>query len=210
MKRIIAALTISTMLFGCTKQLEPDETTTIDNQKNAQLEQKARKPRAPKIVYKTYTIQQGNHSCDQSTIQSVRTAEMKFRVRFNETAVYTTVLAGNQADINKLWGFSEGFNNQYNSARFGWTWYNNALRLHAYVYNKGVRAYQELTTVSIGEEVDCSIRVSGGSYIFTAKGISVTMARGGSGSNASGYQQFPYFGGDETAPHFISIDIASL
>ncbi len=205
---LLFAATI-TILLSCNKQIETPAGQDMDSSKTDAVVQRAKRKGPTAVAYKTYTIQQGSHNCDQSTIASVRTSEMKFKVRFNESAIYTTVLPGNQADINKLWGFSEGFNNQYNSARFGWTWYNNALRLHAYVYNKGVRGYKEITSIGIGEEVDCSIKISGSSYIFTAKGISVSMGRGGSGTSASGYQQFPYFGGDETAPQLITIDIAT-
>jgi hypothetical protein len=160
--------------------------------------------------FTTYTIQQGNHSCDQSSIKSVKTSEMKFVAVFDESAVYTSVIPENQYDINKLYGFSEGFNNQYNSARIGWNWYDNALHLHAYVYNKGVRASSEIKTVSIGQEIICSIKVLGSNYIFTVDGVSVTLGRGLATASASGYQQYPYFGGDEVAPHKISIKIKSL
>jgi len=161
-------------------------------------------------AYSTYTIPAGSHYCDQSTLASVKTSEMKFMVRFNSSAMYTTLNPGNQADINKLWGFSEGYNNQYNSARFGWAWYNNALRLYGYVYNKGVRSHAEVAAIPIGAEVTCSIKVSGSSYIFTANGTSVILSRGLSTTSASGLQQYPYFGGDETAPHLISIELKSL
>jgi hypothetical protein len=60
------------------------------------------------------------------------------------------VIPENQYDINKLWGFSEGINNQYNSARIGWSWNNDALRLYGYVYAKGVRHYAGDHIVSIG------------------------------------------------------------
>ena len=182
------------------------------NAKNTDIEIRKGKPVKPPTTssYTTYTIQQGAHYCDQSTIKSVRTSEMKFAVKFDESAQYTTVIANNQYDINKLYGFSEGFDNQYNSARIGWNWYDNALHLHAYVYNKGVRMYEEIKTVAIGANIQCSIKVSGSSYIFTVDGVQVTMPRGLSTNSASGYQQYPYFGGDETAPHKITILIQNL
>ena len=135
---------------------------------------------------------------------------MKFMVKFDNSAIYQTVDPANQYDINKLWGFSEGINNQYNSARIGWSWNNDALRLYGYVYANGARHYQEITSVTIGSEITCSIKVSGNTYVFTVNGVSINLPRGLSTSQANGYQQYPYFGGDEVAPHRITILIKSL
>ena len=47
-------------------------------------------------------------------------------------------------------------------------------------------------------------------YLFTVNEVSISLPRGTSGSQASGYQQYPYFGGHETAPHLITILIKSF
>ena len=96
---------------------------------------------------------------------------MSFVVKFDNSAIYQTVIAENQYDINKLWGFSEGFDHQYNSARIGWAWNDGALRLYAYSYNRGVRQSQEITSVPIGSDITCSIKLSGSSYIFPGSAI---------------------------------------
>jgi hypothetical protein len=166
--------------------------------------------KAEELTYTTYFIPAGSHYCTTSTLKSVKTSEMRFAVKFDSSAIYKTVDPLNQSDINKLYGFSEGLNNQYNSARFGWSWYNNRLNIFAYVYKRGVRAQKRITSVAIGREHTFSIKVSGASYIFTINGISATMARGLSTATASGYQQYPYFGGDEVAPHNVTILIRNL
>jgi hypothetical protein len=209
----VATFSLSLLIASCQKSMDqaaiPDDES--QGKQAANTEVRARKGGGgTTATFTTYTIQQGNHSCDQSTIKSVRTSEMKFAVKFDNSAIYTTVDPNNQYDINKLYGFSEGYNNQYNSARIGWNWYNNALHLHAYVYAKGVRTYQEIKTVSIGAEINCSIKVSGNSYLFTVDGTQLTMPRGATTSTASGYQQYPYFGGDEVAPQKITIQIRNL
>jgi len=166
--------------------------------------------KAEELTYTTYFIPAGSHYCTTSTIKPVNTSEMKFAVKFDSSAIYTTIDPLNQSDINKLYGFSEGFNNQYNSARFGWSWYNKRLNIFAYVYKKGVRAQKKITSVAIGKEHTFSIKVSGSSYIFTINGITATLGRGLSTATASGYQQYPYFGGDEVAPHNVTILIRNL
>jgi hypothetical protein len=158
-------------------------------------------------TFTRYLIRKGNHYCDQNTIKSVSTSEMKFTAKFNSSAIYTTIDPVNQYDINKLWGFSEGLNHQYNSARIGWSYNNSALRLYGYVYSKGVRYSQEICTVNLNTEILCGIKLSGSNYLITANGITVTLPRGLSTTRASGYQLYPYFGGDETAPQDITIDI---
>lgn len=155
--------------------------------------------------YTTYIIRKGQHYSNIRPFKTISTSEMKFYAKFNQTAIYQTVIPDNQYDINKLWGFSEGYNNQYNSARFGWRYSDEQLRLFGYVYRRGVVYYNEITTVLPGEDVYCSIKVLANSYLFTANGISITLPRGATGTRASGLQQYPYFGGDETAPHDIYI-----
>ena len=70
-------------------------------------------------------------------------------------------------------GFSEGFNNQYNSARVGWRWLEGELQLFAYVYVKGTLLKDAVSydppfikSVAIGKEINCSIAISGGAYIL--------------------------------------------
>lgn len=161
-------------------------------------------------LYSTFTIQKGAHYCDQNPVRSITTSEMKFMVKFDSSAIYQAELPENQYAINKLWGFSEGANNHYNSARIGWSWTDNALRLYGYVYVSGELHYQEITSVTIGAEISCSIKLAAETYLFTINGVAVSLPRGAPGSQASGYQQYPYFGGTEVAPHLITILIKSL
>jgi hypothetical protein len=158
-----------------------------------------------------YTIAEGKQYCDQNVYTASTYSEQKFVVRFDSSAVYKTVASSNQVDINKLFGFSDNNaqHHQY-SARIGWRWSNNALRLFAYVYNDGVVSYKELTTVAIGAEINCSIKVSGNSYVFTVGDKVDTMPRTSTTEQAVGYKLYPYFGGDEMAPHAISIWIKEI
>ena len=194
------------LFIGCTKEIN-----CHDNSKTVAEEEPTAKGGTPKpSSYTNFTIRPGQHYCDQNSLKSARTSEMKFMGKFDNSAIYQTVIPENQYDINKLWGFSEGINNQYNSARIGWSWNNNALRLYGYVYAKGVRHMQEITSVSIGADITCSIKLAGNTYLFTVNGVSISLPRGLSATQASGYQQYPYFGGNETAPHLITIMIKSL
>lgn len=166
-------------------------------------------PQANEFV--KYTILKGQHSADINGFQQVQYQEMKFVVKFDSSAIYQTVTPSNQSDVNKLFGFSDN-NTQHHqySARFGWRWSNNALRLFGYVYNNGKVSMQELGTVAIGAEIPCSIKVSGSEYIFTLGGKASSMPRESTTPKAEGYKLYPYFGGDELAPHTISIWIKEV
>ena len=162
--------------------------------------------------FTSYTIAAGAHYADKNAYKAVDVEEMRFAVRFDSSAIYQTVLAENQWDINKLYGFSDNNTEHHRfSARFGWNWRDGALRLHAYVYNNGVVESRELATAAIGAETVCSIRVTGGAYLFSIDGKLVTaMPRQSTGERAKGYQLYPYFGGDEPAPHDIRIFVKNL
>ena len=158
-----------------------------------------------------HNILAGNHSTDKIGYRPVNTTEMKFVVRFDNSAIYQTIDAANQADINKLYGFSD--NNQdhhVNSARIGWRWYNNQLQLLAYVYNNSIQSDRMIVSVPLNQDVNASIKVESSTYIFNVNGTIVTMPRTSVTPKAVGYQLYPYFGGDEVAPQNIKIWIKDI
>jgi hypothetical protein len=201
-------------LFSCSKEKTTTESIPTGTEQNQTMVAKmSAKPPKPTSFVK-YTIQEGAHYCDQSSMKSVSGTVMNFVVKFDNTAIYDLPVDGydRNLDVNKLWGFSEGFNNQYNSARIGWRYYNNELQLFAYVYVNGTVLRDPISydpiyikTVEINKEINCSIAVSGNNYVFTVDGTVMTTARGATGTKYNGYQQYPYFGGEYTSPHLINI-----
>ncbi len=160
--------------------------------------------------FTTHTISAGKHSSDKSTIKQFSGNQLIVNVRFDSSAIYQSQLKDNQADINKIVGFSEGANNHIHSARIGWNWDNNALRLYAYAYVDGERLTSFLTTIAIGAVVKCSIQAVENNYIFTVNNHSLMLPRTVKSEVANGYWQYPYFGGDEVAPHNIYISMQYL
>ncbi|MDB5206261.1 MAG: hypothetical protein JWR72_1336 [Flavisolibacter sp.] len=164
----------------------------------------------PVASFKQFLIPQGAHYATENIFKPLEITELKFRVKFDSSAIYQTTDPENQYDINKLYGFADnGEQHHLYSARFGWRWSDGALRLFAYTYNNGVRDSKELGVVTIGKEVDCSIKVGAEIYTFLVDGKIETMPRLSSTSTAKGYQLYPYFGGDEVAPHEVKIWIKS-
>ncbi len=198
MKNIIALL-LCAMLAGCAKDAVILSTTpgvtSIDTVAKG---------------YVTYRIAKGDHYCDRSTSTLFTGTQRRCKVLFDSSAVYQTVNPGNQGDINKLYGFTEGINNHLNSARIGWNWRGNALRLYAYAYAAGARHYLEIATVEIGQPVSLAIGIAGNEYHFWVNEQKVILPRAVTSTIADGYLQYPYFGGDEVAPHLISIKLLEV
>jgi hypothetical protein len=163
---------------------------------------------APTTGFVQYTIKAGEHFCDKNDLKLLETDQLKFLVRFDSSAIYETVDPANQDDINKLYGFSDnGAQHHQFSARFGWRWSAGALRLFGYVYNNSLLISKEISTVPIGEAVNCELEVTPAHYRFTVGNKKDSLPRLSTTPKAKGYQLYPYFGGDEPAPHAILIQI---
>ncbi|MFT2007706.1 hypothetical protein ACMA1I_03455 [Pontibacter sp. 13R65] len=157
----------------------------------------------------TYVIHKNQHHAINK-IQKVSSPNLKFEATFDSTAIYTSIDPANQGDINKLYGFSDcGSLHQSNSARFGWRWYNNKLEIHAYTYYNGTRKSALISTVALGQTYTYELERQEGRYVFKVNGEQVTLPRA-CYDQADGYMLYPYFGGDEVAPHDIKIVVKDL
>ena len=157
----------------------------------------------------TYIIAKNNHFTDNN-ISEVKVNKLKFIVQFDSSARYQTVDKNNQADINKLYGFSDCTSfHQTNSARFGWRWLNNQLEIFAYTYQNQVRQEKFIKAVDLNKAYTYELEALDNKYIFKLDDKIVEMPRGCTG-NPVKYKLFPYFGGDEAAPHEIKIRIKEI
>jgi hypothetical protein len=160
-----------------------------------------------------YIIKKGDHYSNHLITKTINTDEFNFIAKFDSSAIYKNVDSVNQADINKLYGFTEDnlTNDHYNSARIGWRWYHEELQLMGYCYNEGQVSYGLIKgNIELGKEVFCSIKKDDGKYIFSVDGSIFTLPRKSTSSKFAGFKLYPYFGGDETAPHEIKILIKDI
>jgi len=167
-------------------------------------------PLIPPTGFITYSILKGSHFSDKSSIKVFTGTGLSFNVKFDSSAIYQTIDPANQYDINKLCGFTEGNNNHINSARIGWSWNDGALRLYAYAYADGTRNTAEITSVAIGPVIHVSIGITATEYVFTIDDKKVFLPRTVKDTVVNGYWQYPYFGGDEVAPHHIYVHLKNL
>lgn len=157
--------------------------------------------------FKTFTILAGQHYARENAVQKLDGTALAFEVLFDSTCIYQTRKAENQADINKLLGFSDNSSHHSNSARFGWRWNRDRIELLAYCYADGKRSFQLLGNLAIGERADLYVGLRPEFYEFQMNGETTLMKRTVTGTTINGYMLYPYFGGDETAPHTMRVAV---
>lgn len=161
--------------------------------------------------FKRYVIKKNEHYSQSNGLKNVSFPALHFKARFDSSSIYKTKNPENQYDINKLYGVSDcGDNHQVNSARYGWRWNGEAIEIFAYCYVNSIRETQLLGTVSIGEELSLGITTDKHQYDFLFREKHFRLKRSCSGEGLSGYQLYPYFGGDETAPHEVRVFIKEV
>jgi len=164
-------------------------------------------PSIPK-GFTEYFIGKGQHYSAQSAQIVLNAASIKSDVIFDSSAIYQNVEVNNQLDINKLIGFSDcGAGHHENSARLGWNWNGSQIVIYAYAYSGTQRIILPIDSVKIGKAFHCSVEAIEGNYHFAVADKKVTIQRFCNSYNGSFFKLFPYFGGDETAPHDIRIYI---
>ena len=158
-----------------------------------------------------YTIPKGKQKPSPNPLVLFDAKSLKFIVHFDSSAIYVNDIKKDRRDINKLYGFSDNFSLHHRySARFGWRWLNDSLQLTAYCYNNGMRSFKEICNIQLNGFDTCSIKIYDNEYLFSVNEKFISMPRSAHGKNAVGYKLFPYFGGNEVAPHDINIYIKEI
>jgi len=179
-----------------------------------------------------YLIKTGKHHSKRFPVLLLWKSKLHYSIRFDSSAIYNSREVENQHDINKLVGFSDGFSwgrrliyqstskGWRNSARIGWNWnpLNHCVDLWAYAYTSGKLQVKHLGEIAIGEEFQIVLQKAGDFYQFFLfkTGINpegfelVELKRSTRGGRIFGFKQYPYFGGNETAPHNINISVKKL
>ncbi len=180
-------------------------TLSVQGESAFALGRKRSKPEPSGPWLRRFLIHKGQH--DSGTHYQFGMGDtLSFTGRFDQSAKYATSTPSNQWDINKLMGFSDcGDAHHKNSARFGWRWVNGELEIHAYVYVNSVRKSEYIQSVRLDQNYNYQISVDRDHYVFQIGSKTVRMPRGCSSGRHMKYRLYPYFGGDETAPHDISI-----
>lgn len=161
----------------------------------------------PWDYYEVYSIPEGKHESTYK-IQLLQSSSLKFKAKFDHSAEYISHTVEDQLDTHKLLGFSDCNSHHHeNSARFGWRWVDGNIEIMVYCYANGVRFIEKIGESSLNEENDYLIEVNEYAYIFTYNKVSIEVTRGDTCEKGFYYMLYPYFGGNEVAPHQIDIMI---
>lgn len=164
---------------------------------------------------KFFTIDKGRHRPSKRKLGLTFNEMIKYRVRFNYTAIYKTAWEGNQGDINKLFGVSDQWSHHHkNSARFGWRYVlNGGLEIFAYLYVDGIRITKYICTIGIDRPIEFTIHMDKEGYSFIVKDRNNTYTVGHKRKRCTislKYLLGLYFGGNETAPQTITVEMQRL
>jgi hypothetical protein len=188
---IITVFLLGIFLCTCSKELSYSDQTKND--------------------FTLYTIPANDQYSLQNSLTFTNEDSLRFIAIFDSTCIYSTTIPENQYDINKLYGFSDCDSiHLINSARIGWRWSDDSLRLFGFVHYNGNILSKEITTASIGSQVNCFINCDSDKYTFTVNNSYVELPRYCADSTYRRYFLYPYFGGDEKAPHEIHVWIKVL
>lgn len=159
----------------------------------------------------TYTIQAGKHRAWPFRFGLyLSKTKIRYRVAFDQSCRYS--LPGNdQQDINKLFGIGYFPSHHKESARFGWV-YNpdiNRIEIHAYCYINGKRISDLITSVPLHQSFVLQLNITADSYIFTVyrESFEVQSVIRHRNKRQWGFPLGVYFGGNQTAPHKITLEI---
>jgi hypothetical protein len=189
--RLLPLILFGFILSGCSKQADPGVATP---------------PPSAYPGFKEYLIPKGSNYARQNEYHAFRASQLSFSAVFDSSAIYQTNDPENQEDINKLFGVSDGnTHHQDNSARFGWNWNGKEIQIHAYCYAGGIRENKLMGIAEIGKTYNYSIKADKSRYIFQFENKIEYLNRDITDSVLNGYSLYPYFGGNETAPHDISV-----
>lgn len=183
-KTVFLICAIALTIFSCDQSIDIDEDTGFE----------------------IYTIPAGAHSSIVRN-EPFTGSGVDIVVMFDESAQYTLEVTSDQSDINKLTGFSDcNQHHQSESARIGWRWFNDELQLLAYTYREGDLNFELMGAVSFNTEINLSIRKVGNTYEYSGTGLqSVTMDGTADCESGENYWLWPYFGGNQPAPHEVTI-----
>ena len=155
-----------------------------------------------------FKIKEGKHR-STNKVKTINRDNIHFELLLTESCKYEALNPMNQWDVNKIFCFSDGGGHKRNSARIGWRFVNNEIQLMGYTHYNGDFYFKKICVVNPDVYYDCRINCLHDRYEFIVHSDTVYMDRYLIYSNRR-YLLWPYFGGDEVAPHDVTIRVKLL
>jgi len=161
------------------------------------------------LGFRVYTIPAGEHSSG-SFLNHPDNSRISFQFILDESAYYQTEIPENQHDVNKIYGMSDfGLRHQKYSIRLGWRYIDNELQLCWLRHEEGVHSSGTIKTIEPDVIYDATIDIKTFYYVIVIDSDTTLVRRRPEGNWGliRRYYLYPYFGGNEYAPHDITIKI---
>ena len=151
------------------------------------------------LGFRVYTIPEGKHRSG-NFYNTPNDSKIKFDFILDESAEYISEVPRNQSDINKIYGF-----------RLGWR-YNeltDKIELCWLRHEDGVHKGETIRTIEPNKIYNATIDIETFWYVIIINSDTTKVIRRPKGmwGLVRRYMLYPYFGGNEYAPHNITIKI---
>ena len=129
--------------------------------------------------------------------------------KFDESCWYEPRNNDDKTDLNKLFGLGFGLSHHKNSVRFGWRpnfREKGKIDIYAYVYDKSSDEHisKYINSVLCDDQFLLIIKLRCDDYLLTVNNKSVEIYNCEQ-DPCWGFYLYPYFGGNNTAPHDMTI-----
>ena len=161
------------------------------------------------LGFRTYVIPEGQHRSG-SYFNHPDNSRINFQFILDESAEYTTEIPENQNDVNKIYGFSDfGKAHQKYSIRLGWRYVKGNVELCWLKRENSNNSSGFIKNVELNEIYNAVIDIKTFYYVIVVNNDTTMVRRRPDGfwGTIRRYYLYPYFGGNEFAPHDITIKI---
>ena len=163
------------------------------------------------LGFRVFTIPEGKHRSG-NFYNTPNDSKIKFDFILNESAEYISEVSRNQTDINKIYGFSDfGKSHLKYSIRLGWRYNPESghIELCWLRHEDGVHKGETIRVIEPNEIYRATIDIQTFWYVIVIDGDTTKVIRRPKGmwGLVRRYYLYPYFGGNEYAPHEVTIRI---
>jgi len=159
--------------------------------------------------FRTYVIPEGKHRSG-SYFNHPDDSRINFQFILDESAEYTTEIPENQQDVNKIYGFSDfGKTHKKYSIRLGWRYLNGNVELCWFKRENKNPSSGFIKNLELNKIYSAVIDIKTFYYVIVIDNDTTMVRRRPDGfwGTIRRYYLYPYFGGNEFAPHDITIKI---
>lgn len=166
------------------------------------------------LGFRIYTIPEGKHRSG-SYFNHPTNSKISFNFMLDESAEYISEVPRNQTDINKIYGFSDfGKSHMQYSIRLGWRYIPDSdnIELCWLRHEDGVHKGETIRNIEPNEIYRATINIETFWYVIVIDNDTTRVIRRPEGNWGliRRYYLYPYFGGNEFAPHDVTVKIKDL